>query len=183
MKLLVVRHAIAMERDDYQAQAKPPGTANDDTRPLTIPGMRKMHKNAAGLKDQVKRPTRLITSPLTRAMQTAEILQSYWKNLDPVTCEHLRPGSDPQDFSSWLNRTLKGDTDSESLIVVVGHEPHLSQVITWFLYGDQEPRLELKKGGACLLEFESTRLHKTAKGGASLLWLATPGMLRTISQE
>jgi phosphohistidine phosphatase len=140
-----------------------------------------MHKNASGLKSFASRPSRLITSPLTRAMQTAEILQSYWRNLDPVTCEDLRPGSEPQEFCNWLNRTLKGDADNDSTIVIVGHEPHLSKLVTWFMSGADEPQLELKKGGACLLEFKSTRLHKVEKSGGRLAWLATPSLLRSMS--
>jgi phosphohistidine phosphatase len=87
MKLLIIRHAIAMERAEYHADVRrrakasgvgDPDHSNDDLRPLTEKGMRKMRKNASGLNRLTGRPDLLVSSPLKRAKQTAEILASEW---------------------------------------------------------------------------------------------------------
>src|ERR1700687_2008872 len=67
MELLIVRHAIALERDDHRWR-------NDGARPLSPAGMRRARKAAAGLKEFSKAPEHLFTSPLVRAKQTAQIL-------------------------------------------------------------------------------------------------------------
>ena len=64
MELLIVRHAIAFPRDA--------GRWPDDTgRPLTVEGVKRARRAAAGLKRIVKRPTLVLTSPLVRARETA----------------------------------------------------------------------------------------------------------------
>lgn len=180
MNLLVIRHAIAMEREEYQAQARQlareaghAAKANDDFRPLTDEGIKKMRKNADGLDELAGRPDLLVTSPLVRAMQTAEILRETWSDVELATCDDLRPGADPSDFARWL----KGRPQAEKpdcLVAIVGHEPHLSTMISWFMTGSDRSLLELKKGGACLLEFSSG--FDRSKG--RMAWLATPAMLR-----
>ena len=150
-----------MERENY--------VGNDDFRPLTLEGIKKMRKNARGLKDIVDRPSLLASSPLTRAHQTAEILQEAWQGLDIVPCEPLRPDTKPQVLATWLNERLES---GEELVVVTGHEPHLSLVVEWMTGG----RIELKKGGACLIEFAD----RIAKGDGLLKWLATPLFLKSV---
>lgn len=184
MRLLVIRHAIAMERKDYHLQARREarlggaGTefeTNDDFRPLTQDGQRKMRKNAKGLKEFVPQPHLLVTSPLTRALQTSEILSEVWNGLDMASCDELRPGSEPAEFAKWL----KGQPQAEKpdcLIAIVGHEPHLSSLVSWFMTGSSKSLFELKKGGACCLDFA----RGFDKGRGRLLWLATPPMLRAL---
>src|SRR5271168_1279325 len=67
MELLIIRHAIAFERNRRRWR-------DDGTRPLTPAGMRRSQKAAAGLKELGRAPDRLLTSPLVRARQTAQIL-------------------------------------------------------------------------------------------------------------
>ena len=67
MELLIIRHAIAFERDRHR-------WADDGARPLSPSGIRRARKAAAGLKELSKAPDRLLTSPLVRARQTAKIL-------------------------------------------------------------------------------------------------------------
>jgi phosphohistidine phosphatase len=159
VKLLVVRHAVAMEKSEF--------VGDDDLRPLTLDRIRKMRKNMRGLERLVDRPTRLVTSPLTRARQTAEILQERWSGLDLLSCESLRPGSKPQALATWLNERIDAP---DELVVITGHEPHLSSVIQWMTGA----RAELKKGGACFIEFDD----RIEKDRGLLKWLATPRLLR-----
>lgn len=174
MRLLVVRHAIAMERDEYQAEAGQAGQADDELRPLTPHGVRKMKKNVQGLVRMVEKPRLLVSSPLTRAMQTAEILRAEWRDLEITVAEELKPGTPPAELSRWLKARHESATKSD-IIAIVGHEPHLSSTVGWFLSGSPATKLILKKGGACLVEFDAGRIEK---GKGRLMWLATPSMLR-----
>lgn len=159
-----------MDRDDFKMTTG----GSDDYRPLTLDGIEKMQKNAKGLRSLVKRPDFLISSSLTRAQQTSEILQSVWTGLDVITIDQLRPTAKVQALADSLNALVKPEMTSPTF-VIVGHEPHLTKAVTWFLRGPQgRPLVELKKGGACLLEFPES----FAKASATLKWLATPRMLR-----
>lgn len=171
MKLLIIRHAIAMDRAEFREKFG----SNDDLRPLTEKGVRRMKKNAAGLSRIVKRPDALIVSPLTRAVQTAQILQGVWLDVHEVSCEYLRPETHPKMFDRWLVEWLKEqsyDHDSDVCVAVIGHEPHLSFLIGWYLFGKPVSAVQLKKGGACLLEITPGRCD------GHLLWLLTPSQLR-----
>lgn len=180
MRILVIRHAIAMDREDFQRKSKlrakkmgaRAGEANDDLRPLTADGIKKMKRNAKGLVALSEKPGILVTSPLTRAEQTAEIVRDAWGDLEMAICEFLRPGSDHDELSKWLLQQPQG-TARKGLIAVVGHEPHLSSMTSWFLTGSPKSLFELKKGGACLLDFPT----KLERGRGKLLWLLTPSQL------
>jgi phosphohistidine phosphatase len=177
MKLLVVRHAIAMERSEYQKMS--PG-ASDDLRPLTAEGRRKMKKNVRGLSSIVKSPEVLVSSSLARALETAEILKDVaWPEIEVLETKSLRPESDVEELVDWLNRLRARNVRlaaPDAMIAIVGHEPHLSAMVSWLLSGSSKPFVELKKGGACLLEFETG--PGRAKG--RLLWYAPPAILRQV---
>lgn len=177
-----------MERDDFQREAaklaKSSGeslekTANDDLRPLTADGEKKMKKNAKGLARVAAEPDLLVTSPLVRAKQTFEILRGEWGKASTATCDALRPGTAPSAFAAWLSEHgigLRGH-HSKTIVSVVGHEPHLSTLIAWCLEGVSPKAFELKKGGACLIDFEDGVFGK-AKG--RLMWSLTPSILRKL---
>jgi phosphohistidine phosphatase len=77
-----------------------------------------------------------------------------------------------EEFEEWARE--RTDTD---VLAIVGHEPHLSMLVTWLMTGSQESRIQLKKGGACLLEFESV----PRRNSGTLLWLLTPRQLRDLA--
>ncbi|MGH7321735.1 MAG: SixA phosphatase family protein, partial [Candidatus Rokuibacteriota bacterium] len=85
MKLLLIRHAIAVPRGT-------PGIP-DDHRPLTPKGERRFRKAARGLARIMRRPTALLTSPLPRARRTAEIAAKAWGRIKPTTESALVSGS------------------------------------------------------------------------------------------
>lgn len=183
MKLLIVRHAIAMDREDYQSAPaagdlrKDGGRGverkDDSLRPLTPEGIRKMRKQARGLAALGMKPSVLVTSPFTRTLQTAEILNEVWPALDIRECSALKPGSSPASLIKWLRENIDDEIDT---VCLVGHEPHLTQFIGWLLTGHQQTLLVLKKGGACLLDFDAL----PARSAGQLLWHATPALLRAI---
>jgi phosphohistidine phosphatase len=166
MKLLVVRHAVAQEREEFAATGRP-----DDLRPLTDGGRRRMRRGARGLRRLVPHLDVLASSPLTRAMQTAEIVAEAYHGMEVTAVAELAPEAVPDALVPWL-----GGVPPTSTVAVVGHEPHLGFLLGWLLTGRHASFVELKKGGACLLEFEDP----PAAGGATLLWCAPPKQLRAL---
>ena len=162
MELLIIRHAIAFARDRRR-------WANDAARPLSPAGVRRSRKAASGLKELCKAPDRLLTSPLVRARQTADILTEVagWPRAEPAP--ELKPREDPLAVLSLLGKFRS------KRIAIVGHQPDLSALLTACLLGNQGALpIELKKNAVACLSFRG----RTRVGGAALKWLATPRMLR-----
>src|SRR6266571_416488 len=169
MELLVIWHGAAMDKEEFAKTGK-----SDDLRPLTSAGMEEMKEIARGLRELVKKIDLLVTSPLVRAVQTAEIVGAAYDVPVSETTTSLSPDSDPEEFERWCAEL--GDVKR---VAIVGHEPHLTTLVTWLLTGEEDPVIELKKGGACLLEFDSG-----IKNGAGILtWLITPGQLTRIQSR
>ena len=173
MKVLVVRHAIAMDRAEFKAeQSKMAKPAGDGSRPLTIEGIKKMRKVVKALRKLIDRPTLIVSSPLTRAQQTGDLLLAVWPGLQIETADELKPSSHPDKLTAWFHN--RPDlADSETLVVIIGHEPQLSHVISWFVAGANNPVATLKKGGAALLDFDGL----PGRGRGKIAWLATPSLL------
>ncbi len=168
MQLLIIRHAVAKDREEFAVSGNP-----DELRPLTKTGKRKMKQVANGLRSQVDSIDHLATSPLTRACQTAEIVAKEFGIDDKEVAACLVPGAALDDFAQWCT-TLH---DIETL-AVVGHEPHLSSLATWLLTGGDESKIELRKGGACLIGFESL----PRRNSGLLKWVLTPRQLRALAR-
>jgi phosphohistidine phosphatase len=166
MKLLLIRHAIAEESEDFAKTGK-----DDRLRPLTDEGRKKMRQAARGLKEIVPEIDLLATSPLTRAAQTGAIVDSVYGGLSEVEIEELSPEATPNDFLRWL-RKQKAD-----ILAAVGHEPSLSLILSWLLTGTERRIFAFRKGGACLLEFPD----EVGAGTATLLWALTPAQLRDLA--
>lgn len=165
MELLVIRHGAAMDKDEFAKTGQ-----SDDSRPLTSAGMEEMKQIARGLRELVKKIDLLATSPLVRAVQTAEIVGDAYDVAVDQTTTSLSPDSDPAEFEKWCT-----DLDVKR-VAVVGHEPHLTALVTWLLTGEDDAIIDLKKGGSCLLEFDSA----ITSGAGMLKWLMTPGQLKRI---
>lgn len=166
MDVILVRHAVALDR----AEAIAMGMLDRD-RPLTPKGSSRMQRAARGLAKRAVDVSTVLTSPLLRAVETAEILQKQYKGSRLSETDTLLPEADP----AWLAELLAGGAAS-SPALVVGHEPHLSCWAGWCLTGQPRAVFELRKGGACLLRFEDTPGPNKAK----LLWLLTPIVLRRL---
>jgi len=166
MELLIVRHAIAVDHGD-------PAYKRDDDRPLTPEGMHKFRLAARGLKEFTDKPDRIVSSPLIRARQTAEILRdALAPDLKIEYCDDLVPDGDFGRAVTFL-RQLHAER-----VAIVGHEPHLSGFTSYLLVGDKcKATVVYKKGGAALVTFPS------APGPAhgTLEWLVQPGALREIA--
>jgi phosphohistidine phosphatase len=162
MELLIVRHAIALERDRRR-------WADDGARPLSPAGIRRSRKAAAGLKELCRVPDRLLTSPLIRARQTAKILTEIAGWPQAEIAPELAPGEAAAAVLTLLAK------DPSKRIALVGHQPDLSTLLAACLLRDGGTLpIEMKKNAVACLSFNG----KTQVGRAVLMWLATPRMLR-----
>jgi phosphohistidine phosphatase len=162
MELLIIRHAIAFERDRHRWR-------DDAARPLSPAGMRRARKAAAGLKEFSKAPDLLLTSPLVRARQTAEILTKVAGWPGPTEAPELSPGEEAAGVLALLGK-LHGKR-----VAIVGHQPELGILLTACLTGDGEVLpIEMKKNAVACVSFDGT----ARAGRAALKWLATARMLR-----
>lgn len=164
MQLLIIRHGVAEDREEFARTGKP-----DDVRPLTKKGIRGMKRIATGLKEIVPRIDHLATSPLTRATETADIVGEVFGISGTEVIPALLPGAKPEELAAWAQGYAR-----KGIVAVIGHEPYLGSLITWFMGGKGDSRVEMKKGGVCLIEFDEA----VGPGTGTLCWLATPRMLR-----
>ena len=166
MQLIVVRHAIAEDRDEFAATGQ-----DDRLRPLTSAGARKMKRGARGLRTLVPSIDVLAASPLVRAAETAEILRDVY-GLDTVTTvDALEPERPVSDVTSWF-ASLNG----VGVVAVVGHEPQLGLLVSSLIGAGDRSAVEMKKGAASLLE-----LDPNSGGPARLIWSVPPKVLRGLT--
>lgn len=167
MRLLIVRHAIAQDREEFARTGE-----SDDQRPLTSEGRWRMSRVAKGLRDIVPEIDVLATSPFVRTMQTAAIIaDAYDLDEDSITTlPALAPDGKADTVVRWL---AKQEAD---LVALVGHEPDLGRLVVCLVTGESGDWLPLRKGGACLLEFE----ERPRAGGAEIRWLLPPALLRRL---
>jgi phosphohistidine phosphatase len=138
MKLLLVRHAVAVPRGT-------PGIP-DDERPLTPEGEAEFRVAARGLARIARRPDVLLTSPLPRARVTAEIAARAFKHTEP-RIEPTLAHESVDGIVAALKAHPRGAT-----VALVGHEPVLSAVLARLLGCSQGERFAFEKGGAALVD-------------------------------
>ena len=162
MRVVLLRHGPAGKRD-------PERWADDDARPLTPRGIARTQLACRGLIRLERDLSRILTSPLTRAAETAQILaETSEDRAKPETFDALAPG---HSFRTVLDRLSKLPPDET--VALVGHEPDLGKLAGVLLIG-APAALPLKKAGACVISFEG----QVAAGSGHLEWFLTPGVLR-----
>ncbi len=162
-RLYLIRHGIAVERTDFNGP--------DGDRPLTPQGEQKTRRVAQRLQDLKLSFDRLLTSPLLRAHQTANILHGAGLAPSIEIVDWLAHGGNFASGLHWLENIQKSDATS---IAFVGHEPDLSQWAELLLWEEVRQVLVLKKAGIVgLLLPEAT----PPVGNCSLFWLSAPGLL------
>jgi phosphohistidine phosphatase len=161
--LYIVRHGIAVEPGT-------PGIADDD-RPLTSQGEKRLRQIALGLHRLDLKIDRVLYSPLPRARATAEIVARILgleKSLE--TSDLLLPGTDIVSIESMLAAR------TEQNLMIVGHNPSLSQLLSLLVLGNAEtPICDLKKGSVAALT-----ASPPGEGRYQLSWLGTPRLLRRL---
>lgn len=161
-ELYLVRHGIAAERGKEWP--------DDSKRPLTGKGIARMREITSGLKELGVTFDLILTSPLVRARQTADLLhQGLGGSIPLEETTLLAPGSAPAELLDTLRGRKKADR-----LALVGHEPDLGQLAA-FLIGARAP-LVFRKGGICRIDFEK---YPPVPPG-HLVWFALPKMLRAL---
>jgi phosphohistidine phosphatase len=156
--LYVIRHADAHALGER-------GVTDDAGRPLTEIGEVQAKAVGTALQARGVRLGMVVTSPLVRARQTAELILAQFRSERPVlqVAEELAPGGKPKQLARFL-RKLGGEA-----VAVVGHQPDLGESTAW-LIGSKKARIDLAKAGVALLACPDG----PRKGGGSLVWLVTP---------
>jgi phosphohistidine phosphatase len=162
MQLYIVRHGIAINREDPQC---PP----DPERFLTDEGMEKTKQVAKGVAEIGAAPDLMISSPYVRAVQTAEIFASALEHGKQKIrkSDLLLPGADPMQLFRELAKEKQA-----SAVFIFGHAPHLDDLIATAI-GAKHHVTAMKKAGVALVE-----LRRMVPPSGELVWLATPKLLR-----
>lgn len=158
--LYFLRHGPAGEREDWTSTGE-----SDDLRPLTDEGIESMQQVAAAMSRMSLTYSAIITSPLIRTKQTAEIVHALYPEVPLIEDALLKPGMSSKALEK-LRRQHKDHVD----LLLVGHEPDFSEVIQALIGGG---RIEMKKGSLAYV-----RLNKEDKG--ELKWLLTPQLMVTL---
>jgi phosphohistidine phosphatase len=132
-----------------------------------------MRDAAEGLRRVVKKIDVLASSPLARAVQTAEIVGKAYDGKKVMQVDTLKPGKALKGVLQWVQGQPGGAT-----VALVGHEPQLGMLVSWLLSGQQRSFVEMRKGSACLLAFD----EQVKAGSGRLLWLLKPSQLRDLGE-
>jgi phosphohistidine phosphatase len=165
MRLYIVRHAIAVPHGTR-------GVAEND-RPLTPDGIRKMKQAAAGLEQLEVAPRTILSSPLPRAWQTAEIIAKVLgSKINLKELQALSPSGKRPD----VYKAIEASKDEDELMLV-GHQPSLGEIAGEIAWGSSDCYVELKKGGGCAIDLETL----TPQPRGAMVWLLTPSILRDLA--
>ncbi|HKR66513.1 MAG TPA: histidine phosphatase family protein [Thermoanaerobaculia bacterium] len=157
--IVLLRHGIA---EDASPDKK------DEDRSLTAEGHARMKQIARGLERVLPKAYAVYSSPLLRAVQTALwVSKAYRSRVAVNTTDALAPSATKKDFAALL------EAIQEQRVVLVGHEPNLSDNLRAVLGLGRTQSVELKKGGCY-----GIRVH--ADGSAVLEWMLPPRILRKL---
>jgi phosphohistidine phosphatase len=162
LELYLIRHGIAAERGEEWP--------DDSKRPLTSQGIAKLKKEARGLVALDVSFEQIVSSPLVRTRQTADVIAEALKNKPPIsTSDALAPAGTPAAVIEEIAKHVR-----KARVALVGHEPNLGELAAQ-LIRSRTP-LEFKKGGICRIDFDVL----PPKGAGALRWFLTPRMLRKL---
>jgi phosphohistidine phosphatase len=163
LELYLIRHGVAEERGDKYP--------DDSKRPLTAQGMSRLRKEARALDRLGVTFDQILTSPLVRTRQTADVFAEVIKGKPPVaTVDALTPAGTAAAVIQELSKYAR-----KGRIALVGHEPNMGELAAR-LIGARAP-LEFKKGAVCRIDFETL----PPKGVGHLVWLLPPKVLRDLA--
>src|SRR5271157_6451416 len=162
MDIYFLRHASAGQYDPSK---------NDEKRAIDKTGEQQSHDVGRALTALDLELDVIISSPLTRAMQTAEIAASELGHKDKIVIDAaLRPEASYEEFEDLLARYAK-----KKAIMVVGHNPSMTDFLHRILSGDSAEFIDFKKGAVAKVE-------KDGRQPAVLKWCMTPKVIRAIQQ-
>jgi phosphohistidine phosphatase len=167
MNLYIMRHGLAVDRGTS-------GFEDDSERPLTSQGERKVQHVAETLARMEVAFDAILSSPLVRARQTAEVVKKELKYRKEIQLtEHLSPGGSARQLVK-LMQDLPGPLQD---VLLVGHEPDLGQLASLLLTGGDALDIRFKKGGVARLSVDTLRAGRCA----TLEWLLTSRQLEMMT--
>jgi phosphohistidine phosphatase len=162
MKLYILRHGDAVEHGDSRYK--------ENDRPLTTKGIQRTKQLAHVLREMEISFDSILTSPLTRARETAEIVGRGLKLHDNMRfCEHLTPSGSMEELVHQVNMIRPAPKS----VLLVGHEPYLSGFVSLLCTGGPGLAVVFKKGALCRLDVEVLSSGKCA----ALDWLLQPRVI------
>jgi phosphohistidine phosphatase len=167
MYLYLLRHGIAVEPGTH-------GYENDSERPLILKGERRLRAATATMKKLELSFDLILSSPFVRARQTAEIVADEMKLKKHLKfSDDLIPGGSSKALILAVNE-LKPEPEN---VLLVGHEPYLSRLISLLVANDEYAAIEMKKGALCKLEIGELCHGRCAQ----MSWLLTPSQLEMMA--
>lgn len=180
MRVYFLRHGEAGDRDTWAGP--------DEERPLTDAGGAQMRKVARGLRALKPRVGEVLTSPLVRARQTAEIVARKLK-VEVREEPALAAGCTFEALAQVIGAHAPDAADPRAGLLLVGHEPDFSTAVRCLIGQDGNAAIALGKGGLCRVDLE---VDPGAEGFAwdaehlrdrgSLVWLLTPKLLTRLER-
>jgi phosphohistidine phosphatase len=165
-ELYLLRHGIAADRGSA-------GYSDDSQRPLTPDGTKKMEEITRGLMRLGFDVDWIVTSPLVRALETAKIVAAGLGAQHPLEIsDDLRPGGSAEALIAFLAKH-----PNRKRVLVVGHEPDLSEMAGRLIGAGRRAHMALKKGGCCLITFDDF----PPKAPGKLIWWLTPRVMRKLA--
>jgi phosphohistidine phosphatase len=169
MELYILRHGLAASREEW--------TGPDAERPLTGKGRSRSRAAARGLARLGVAPDIILSSAYLRAAETAHLTAAELHA--PVEeVEALEPGKLRRGYRALLQRY-----DEDASLMLVGHEPELSELIGTLIAGAAPARVALKKGACALLALDTASPQSTSDDepqAATLQWLMTARALSSM---
>lgn len=163
LELYLIRHGVAAERGRE--------FPDDSKRPLTSAGIARLRKEARGLAAYGVDIDVVISSPLARAKQTADVIaQAMSSKPSVVLVDALAPAGSPAAVLQEIARQSR-----KGRVALVGHEPNIGELAAR-LIGSRTP-IAFKKGAVCRIDFDVI----PPRGSGQLRWFVTPKMLRKLA--
>jgi phosphohistidine phosphatase len=168
MNIFMLRHGIAADRD-------PAKFPDDSLRPLIPRGERKLRRVCEAMQEMELSLDLILSSPFLRARRTAEIAAEALGLSDALRFDdELAPEGDPV----RLIEHVYGMLPEPRNLLLVGHEPYLSRLISVLTTGGGGLGIELKKGGLAGLEAQERLAFNHS---AVLKWLLTPRQMASMA--
>ena len=160
MNVYLVRHGAAVDLGEA-------GVKRDADRMLTPKGQKKTAAVARALKRMEALPERIVSSPLVRARETADILAEILTPGKAVEeADVLATDAGAKEAVAWLGK------QPDSPVMLVGHMPGMATLASLLLSGGPSLRIDFKKSAACCISFDA----KAQAGAGQLDWLMPPAM-------
>jgi phosphohistidine phosphatase len=161
MILYIVRHAWAADPTDE--------SPDDRLRPLTNEGRKRFGRLVEILADRELAPELIVTSPLVRCRETADLLaRGVRKTSEVIERDELAPGGNLQGIVGWTNR----EANRRAAVAWVGHAPDVGY-LTAMLIGNSNGAIRFAKGGVAAIDFDGP----IRPGCGELRWLVTAKIL------